>query len=139
MHFAQVAEASPTGFDRQGTGIKIRLATEELHGIWSAVVIGIIPVSHVTGTGRTRSHVTKTDAREESCLQAEVRGTLRTEEEVSVCVTAFCPGSLFVDYEFCNLIAAPKIVRASTKKPKAGPFARSIKVFTMPLLLGTIS
>ena len=89
LHFAQVAEASPTGFDRQGTGIKIRLATEELHGIWSAVVIGIIPVSHVTGTGRTRRHVTKTDAREESCLQAEVQGTLRTEEEVSVCVTAF--------------------------------------------------
>lgn len=89
LHFAQVAEASPTGVDHQGTGIKIRLATEDRHGIWSAVVIGIIPVSHVTGTGRTRSHVTKKGAREESCLQAEVRGTLRTEEEVSVCVTAF--------------------------------------------------
>jgi len=76
-----VAEASPKGVDHQGTGIKIHLAREERHGIWSAVVIGIIPVSHVNGTGRTRSHVTKRDAREESCLQAEVRGTLRTEEE----------------------------------------------------------
>jgi len=89
LHFAQVAEASPKGVDHQGTGIKIHLAREERHGIWSAVVIGIIPVSHVNGTGRTRSHVTKRDAREESCLQAEVRGTLRTGEEVSVCVTAF--------------------------------------------------
>jgi len=76
----EVAEASPTGFDRQGTGIKIRLATEERHGIWSAVVKEIIPVIHVTGAGRMRSHVRKTDVREESCLQAEGRGTGKTEE-----------------------------------------------------------
>lgn len=83
-----MAEASPTGFDRQGTGIKIRLATEERHGIWSAVVKEIIHVIHVTGAGRMRSHVTKTGAREESCLQAEGRGTGKTEEAVSVCITA---------------------------------------------------
>ena len=88
FHCIQVAEASPTGFDRQGTGIKIRLATEtERHGIWSAVVKGIIHVIHVihvTGAGPMRNHVTKTDVREESCLQVEGRGTGKRGEVVSV-------------------------------------------------------
>lgn len=75
----EVAEVSPTGFDRQGTGIKIHLATEEHHGIWNAVVKEIIHVIHVTGTDRMRSHVTKTDVREESCPRAEGRGTGKTE------------------------------------------------------------
>ena len=88
FYCSQVAEVSPTGFDRLGTGIKIHLATEEHHGIWSAVVKGIIHVIHVTGAGRMRSHVTKNDVREESCPQAEGRGTGKTEGAVSVCITA---------------------------------------------------
>lgn len=94
FHCLQVAEVSPIGFDRQETGIKIRLATEERPGIWSAVVKGIIHVIRVTGAGRTRSHVTKTDVREESRPQAEGRDTGKTEGAVSVCntasVLAFC-------------------------------------------------
>lgn len=83
-----MVEASPTGIDRQGTGIKIPLATEEHHGMWSAVVKGIIHVTHVTEAGRMRSHVTKTGVREESCPQAEGRGTGKKEGAVSVCITA---------------------------------------------------
>jgi len=84
LHCLQVGEASPTGFDRQGTGIKIRHVTEEHHGIWSAVVKGIIHVIHVTGAGHTMSHVTKKDVQEESRPQVEGRGTGKTEEAVSV-------------------------------------------------------
>ena len=80
-----MAEASPIEFDRQETGTKIRLATEEPHGIQSAVVKGII---HVTGAGLMTSHVTETDVRGERCLQAGVLGTGRTGEVVSVRISA---------------------------------------------------
>ena len=79
-----MAEASPIEFDRQETGIKTRLATEEHHGIQSAVVKGII---HVTGAGLTTSHVTEIDVREERCLPAGGLDTGRTGEVVSVWIT----------------------------------------------------
>lgn len=67
-------EASPTECDRQGTGTKSLLATEEHHGILS---VAVKENTHVTAAGLMMSHVIGTDGPEESCPRAEDRGTGR--------------------------------------------------------------